>query len=196
MVYGLLKHRIKYAEKEGVKKMDEFWINYCGMPVCCRLKEFTIVMGLSYDRLEEPLIKKTPQKGSNKYKVKKDGLLGIVGRSNYKAVDLMADLEDKDIPMNCREKFCLVLFVHFVLLARDFRKVIEDDLLGFANDFDRFNDYPWGYDNYYLTVQYLLIKLSTGTITLYNFPWAFMIKLITIFTHPLIYNKYTGQFEG
>ncbi|KAM3378420.1 hypothetical protein P3S68_010833 [Capsicum galapagoense] len=40
------------------------------------------------------------------------------------------------------------------------RKVIEHDLLALANDFGRFNDYPWGYDNYYLTVKYLLKKLK------------------------------------
>ncbi|KAF3644175.1 putative glycerol-3-phosphate 2-O-acyltransferase 6-like [Capsicum annuum] len=39
MVYGLLKRRIKYAwddkdlEEGGEKKMDEIWINYCGMTI-------------------------------------------------------------------------------------------------------------------------------------------------------------------
>ncbi|KAM3342422.1 hypothetical protein P3S68_027388 [Capsicum galapagoense] len=69
MVYGLLKRMINYAGKEGRKKMDEVWITYCGMSVCFGLKEFAIVMGLRCDRPEEPLIKETPHKGSNKYKV-------------------------------------------------------------------------------------------------------------------------------
>ncbi|KAF3645637.1 putative cycloartenol synthase-like [Capsicum annuum] len=61
MVYGLLKHRIMYAgdyegPNEGRKKMDEIWINYCGMLVCFGLKEFTIVTGLRCDRPEEPPI--------------------------------------------------------------------------------------------------------------------------------------------
>ncbi|KAM3202905.1 hypothetical protein P3L10_030531 [Capsicum annuum] len=120
--------------------MDEIWINYCGMPIYFGLKEFAIVTGLICDHPEEPLIKETPQKGSSKLKGKKDGLLGIVECSIYKAADLMADLEDKDIPKHCREKLCLVWFVYSVLLARDVRKVI----------------------------------LSTRTITLYGFPWAFM----------------------
>ena len=64
----------------------------------------------------------------------------------------MADLKDKNIPKYCREILCLVWFVHSILLARDIGKVIEDDLLALADDFDKFNDYPWGYDNYYLTV--------------------------------------------
>ncbi|KAM3337219.1 hypothetical protein P3S68_031544 [Capsicum galapagoense] len=162
IVYDLLKPRIIHAGddgglKENRNKMDEVWINYCGMPICFGLKEFAIVTGLRYDRPEEPDIKKTPHKGSNKCKVKKDGLLGIVGPS-YKVKDLIADLKNKDIPKHYREKLCLVWFVHSVLLARNVKKVIEFDLLALADDFERFNDYPWGYDSYYLTVKYLLKK--------------------------------------
>ncbi|KAF3648856.1 hypothetical protein FXO37_19238 [Capsicum annuum] len=43
------------------------------------------------------------------------------------------------------------------------------------DDFEKFNNYPWGYGSYYLTVQYLLTKLSTEMIILYSFPWAFMV---------------------
>jgi len=81
----------------------------------------------------------------------------------------------------------LSLVCPFILFARDVRKVIEDDLLALADDFEKFHDYPWGYDSYYLTVEYLLTKLFPKTTTLYDFPCAFMVKLITIFTPPLIY---------
>ena len=40
MVYELLKRRFMYENKD---KMDEVWINYCGMPVCFGWKEFAIV---------------------------------------------------------------------------------------------------------------------------------------------------------
>ncbi|PHU12845.1 hypothetical protein BC332_19775 [Capsicum chinense] len=43
MVYEFLKHRFMYENKD---KMDEVWINYCGMPVCFVWKEFAIVTGL------------------------------------------------------------------------------------------------------------------------------------------------------
>ncbi|KAF3681279.1 hypothetical protein FXO37_02971 [Capsicum annuum] len=43
MVYGLLKCRFMYENKD---KMDEVWINYCGIPVCFGWKEFAIVTGL------------------------------------------------------------------------------------------------------------------------------------------------------
>ncbi|PHU20276.1 hypothetical protein BC332_11427 [Capsicum chinense] len=43
MVYELLKRRFIYENKD---KMDEVWINYCGMPVCFGWKEFAIVTGL------------------------------------------------------------------------------------------------------------------------------------------------------
>ncbi|KAM3325273.1 hypothetical protein P3S67_000398 [Capsicum chacoense] len=161
IVYGLLKHRITYAGddgglKKGRNKMDEVSINYCGMPICFGLKEFVIVTGLRCDRPEEPAIKKTPHK-------------------SYKVKDFIADLKNKDIPKNYREKLCLVWFVHSVLLARDVKKVIERDLLVLADDFGRFNDYSWGYNNYYLTVKYLLKELKPKTTTLYGFPWAFMV---------------------
>ncbi|KAF3629559.1 Pentatricopeptide repeat-containing protein, mitochondrial [Capsicum annuum] len=108
--------RIMYAGdngglKEGENKMDKVWISYCGMPVCFGLKEFAIVTGLRCNCPEEPSIKKTPYKGSNKRKVKKAGLLGIVGPS-YKVKDLIADLKNKDIPKHYREKLCLVWFGH------------------------------------------------------------------------------------
>ncbi|KAM3397828.1 hypothetical protein P3S68_001342 [Capsicum galapagoense] len=178
MVYGFLKRRIKYAgddkdSNEGEKKMDEVWINYSGMSVCFGLKKFAIMTDLRCDRPEEPLIKETPHKGSNKRKVKKDGLYDIVGPS-YKEEDLMVNPENKNIPKHYKKKLCLVWFVHSVLLARDIRKVIEHDLLVLAYDFGKFNDYPWRYDSYYLTVEYLLTTLSPKTLTLYGFPWAFM----------------------
>ncbi|KAM3325114.1 hypothetical protein P3S67_000238 [Capsicum chacoense] len=43
MVYELLKRRFMYENKD---KMDEVWINYCGMPVFFGWKEFAIVTGL------------------------------------------------------------------------------------------------------------------------------------------------------
>ncbi|KAM3356649.1 hypothetical protein P3S68_023363 [Capsicum galapagoense] len=178
MVYGLFKRRIMYVRddegpKEGRNKMDEVWINYCGMPICFGLKEIAIMTGLRCDRPEEPAIKKTPHKGSNKRKVKKDGLLGIVGPS-YKVKDLIADLKNKDIPKHYREKLYLVWFVHSILLVRNVKKVIEHDLLVLADDFGKFNDYSWGYDSYYLTAKYLLKELKPKTTTLYGFPWDFM----------------------
>ncbi|KAM3232027.1 hypothetical protein P3L10_017386 [Capsicum annuum] len=43
MVYELLKRRFMYKNKD---KMDEVWINYCGMPIYFGWKEFVIVTGL------------------------------------------------------------------------------------------------------------------------------------------------------
>ncbi|KAF3656826.1 hypothetical protein FXO37_15267 [Capsicum annuum] len=94
---------------------------------------------------------------------------------SYKADDLMAYLENKNVPKHYREKLCLVWFVLSILLARDIRKVIEDDLLALADDFEKFNDYPLGYDSYYFTIEYLLTELYPKTITLYDLPWDFMV---------------------
>ncbi|PHU03646.1 hypothetical protein BC332_28897 [Capsicum chinense] len=45
MVYDLLKRRFIYENKD---KMDEVWINYCGIPVYFGWEEFAIVTGLKY----------------------------------------------------------------------------------------------------------------------------------------------------
>ncbi|KAF3649963.1 hypothetical protein FXO37_18709 [Capsicum annuum] len=63
---------------------------------------------------------------------------------------LLEDIKDKSIPKKYNEKLCLVMFAHSIILARDVYKVIEDDLLEFADDFEKFKNYPWGYDCYKL----------------------------------------------
>ncbi|KAF3648042.1 hypothetical protein FXO38_18370 [Capsicum annuum] len=159
MVYGLLKHKIKYVRddkdsNERGKKMDEILINYCDMPICFGLQEFAIMTGLRCHRLEEPPIAKgTPHKRSKakKCKEKIDGLFDIA-RRGYKALNLLTVIIDKTIPKQYREQLFLVWFAHSVIFARDVNKIIEDDLFARAEDFDKFNNYPWGYDSFYLTV--------------------------------------------
>ncbi|KAF3682566.1 hypothetical protein FXO38_01232 [Capsicum annuum] len=171
MVYGLLKYKINYVRddkhsKERGKKMDTIWINYGGMPVCFSLTKFSTVIGLRYDHLEEPLIKETPHKSSttsriakppppnrgkalsqrlstktNKCKKKINVLLNIVGHG-YKAYKLIKNLKDKTISKKYDEKLCLAWFTHSVISVRDVNKVIEDDLLKLAEDFEKFNNYP------------------------------------------------------
>ncbi|KAF3653141.1 hypothetical protein FXO38_15775 [Capsicum annuum] len=97
-----------------------------------------------------------------------------IARRGHKASDLLTDLMDKTIPKQYREQLCLVWCAHSVILSRDVNKVIKDDLLARAKDFDKFNNDPYGYDSLYLTIQYLLTNLSSETTTLYVFPWAFM----------------------
>ncbi|KAF3618228.1 hypothetical protein FXO38_33555 [Capsicum annuum] len=126
------------------------------MPICFGLKEFDIVTGLRCDRPEESLTKETPRIRSKESKTAKppppsnrrkalsktppNGLLDFAGHS-YKIVDLIEDLKDKTIPKQYRDKLCLVWFAYFVILVRDIKKVIEDDLLALADDFEKFNDY-------------------------------------------------------
>uniref|UniRef100_M1CCK5 DUF1985 domain-containing protein n=1 Tax=Solanum tuberosum TaxID=4113 RepID=M1CCK5_SOLTU len=208
MVYDLLKHRIKYkgadddALEDKNKKMDEIWINYCGMPVCFGMKEFAIVTGLRCHPPSEPLPKvarlrkprekkisksvKVGKKGNrsvktintktNKGKEKlnnENELLAIIGPS-YKAKDLIEDLQSKKVLKKHKERMCLVWFVHAILWAKDINNVIDLSLFVLAQDLDAFNNYPWGNDSYFLTVEYLVSKLSPKTNNLYGFPWAFM----------------------
>ncbi|KAF3681206.1 hypothetical protein FXO37_02996 [Capsicum annuum] len=140
------------------------------------IDRFFIVTGLRFHHPEEPPITKETRhirSKAKKHKEKIDGLFDIA-RHGYKSLDLLTDLMDKTIPKQYREQVCLVSFAHSIILVRDVSKVIEDDLLMRAGDFDKFNNYPWGYDSFHLIVQYLLTNLSLGTTILYGFSWAFM----------------------
>ncbi|KAH0761255.1 hypothetical protein KY290_017328 [Solanum tuberosum] len=208
MVYDLLKRRIKYkgddddALEDKNKKMDEIWINYCGMPICFGMKEFAIVTGLRCHPPSEPLPKvarsrkprekkisksvkvgkkgkrpvKTVNTKTNKGKEKlnnENELLAIIGPS-YKAKDLIEDLQSKKKLKKHKERLCLVWFVHVILWAKDINNVIDLSLFVLAQDLDAFNNYPWDNDSYFLTIEYLVSKLSPKTNNLYGFPWAFM----------------------
>ncbi|KAH0737467.1 hypothetical protein KY290_036172 [Solanum tuberosum] len=166
MVYDLLKRRIKYkgADDDALenknKKMDEIWINYCGMPVGKKGKKTV----------------KTANTKTNKGKEKlnnENELLAIIGPS-YKTKDLIEDLQSKKVLKKHKERLCLVWFVHAILWAKDINNVIDLSLFVLAQDLNAFNNYPWGNDSYFLTVEYLVSKLSPKTNNLYGFPWAFM----------------------
>ncbi|WMV20891.1 hypothetical protein MTR67_014276 [Solanum verrucosum] len=208
MVYDLLKRRIKYkgddddALEDKNKKMDEIWINYCGMPACFCMKEFAIVTGLichppseslpKVARLKKPREKKISKsvkvgkKGkklvkrvntkTNKGKEKlinENELLAIIGPS-YKAKDLIEDLQSEKVLKKHKERLCLVWFVHVILWAKDINNVIDLSLFVLAQDLDAFNNYPWSDNSYFLTVEHLVSKLSPKTNNLNGFPWAFM----------------------
>ncbi|KAG5592704.1 hypothetical protein H5410_043218 [Solanum commersonii] len=191
-----------YTLEDKNKKMDEVLINYCGMPVCFGMKEFAIVTRLrchlpfepfpKVARLRKPREKKisksvkvgkrgkkpvkTVNTKTNKGKEKlnnENKLLAIIGPS-YKTKDLIEDLQSKKVLKKHKERLCLVWFVHTILWAKDINNVIDLSLFVLAQDLDAFNNYPWGNDSYFLTVEYLVSKLSPKTNNLYGFPWAFM----------------------
>ncbi|KAH0642033.1 hypothetical protein KY290_033639 [Solanum tuberosum] len=80
----------------------------------------------------------------------------------------------RDTPKKHKESLCLLWFVHNVLLAKDVNNNIALKFVKLSEDIEAFNNYPWGHDNYKLTVQYLLAPLSPKTSNLFGFPWAFM----------------------
>ncbi|PHU04120.1 hypothetical protein BC332_24942 [Capsicum chinense] len=95
MVYELLKRRFMYENKD---KMDEVWINYCGMPVCFGWKEFAIVTGLKcyppsqvIPILTPKKTPRTPKKGKGK-SCDCDDLVSIVG-SSFKNKNLIEALK-------------------------------------------------------------------------------------------------------
>ncbi|KAH0672565.1 hypothetical protein KY290_024793 [Solanum tuberosum] len=52
-----------------------------------------------------------------------------------------------------------------------------------SQDIEAFNNYPWGHDNFELTVKYLLKPLSPKTNNLFGFPWAFMAWAFEVIPH-------------
>ncbi|PHT65107.1 hypothetical protein T459_29532 [Capsicum annuum] len=99
MLYDLLKRRFMYENKD---KMDEVWINYCGMPVCFGWKEFSIVTGLKCYSLSQVIptltqkkALRTPKKGKDKLSDRVD-LVSIVG-PRFKNKNLIEALKDPKV---------------------------------------------------------------------------------------------------
>ncbi|PHT67461.1 hypothetical protein T459_26948 [Capsicum annuum] len=178
MVYDLLKRKFMYENKD---KMDEVWINYCGMPVCFGWEEFVIVTRLKcyppspsqvIPTLTQKKSPRTPKKGKGKSS-DCDDLVSIVGPS-FKNKNLIEALKGKGLSNMHKQSLCLLWFVHNVLWARDVNNNISLDLINLSEDLEAFNSYPWGYESFKMTVEYLLTPLMPKIVNLYGFPWAFM----------------------
>ncbi|PHU09688.1 hypothetical protein BC332_21548 [Capsicum chinense] len=178
MIYDLLKCRFMYKNKD---KMDKVWINYCGMPVCFGWEEFAIVTGLkcyppSPSQVIPTLTQKkaplTPKKG--KWKSSDHDDLGSIVGPSFKTKNLIKALKGKGLSKKHKQSLCLVWFVHNVLWARDVNNNISLGLINLSEDLKAFNSYPWGYESFKMTVEYLLTPLTPKTVNLYGFPWAFM----------------------
>ncbi|KAF3621924.1 hypothetical protein FXO37_32539 [Capsicum annuum] len=146
MVYDLLKYRFIYENKD---KMDEVWINYCGMPVCFGWKEFAIVTGLKcyppfpsqvIPTLTQKKAPRTPKKCKGKSS-DRDDLVSIVG-PNFKNKNLIEALKGKGLSKKHKQSLCLVWFVHNVLWARDVNNNISLSLRNIFEDLEAFNSYP------------------------------------------------------
>ncbi|KAM3199869.1 hypothetical protein P3L10_032229 [Capsicum annuum] len=176
MVYELLKRRFMYENKD---KMDEMWIYYCGMPICFGWKEFAIVTGLKcyppsqvIPILTPKKIPRTTKKGKGESCDRVD-LVSIVGPS-FKNKNLIEVLKGKELSKKHKQLLCLVWFVHNILWARNVNNNIINGLIKLSKDLDAFNSYPWSYERFKMTIQYLLTPLAPKTVNLYGFPWAFM----------------------
>ncbi|KAF3671659.1 putative glycerol-3-phosphate 2-O-acyltransferase 6-like [Capsicum annuum] len=178
MVYDILKHRFMYENKD---KMDEVWINYCGMPVYFGWEEFAIVIGLKcyppspsqvIPTLTQKKAPRTPKKRKGKSS-DRDDLVSIIGPS-FKNKNLIDALKSKELSKKHKKSLCLVWFVHNVLWAIDVNNNISLNLINIFEDLEAFNNYPWGYESFKMTVEYLLTPLTPKTVNLYGFPWAFM----------------------
>ncbi|PHU14924.1 hypothetical protein BC332_16129 [Capsicum chinense] len=138
MVYELLKYRFMYENKD---KMDEVWINYCGMPFCFGWKEFAIVTVLKYyphfqviTILTQKKAPRTPKKGKGK-SCDRDDLVSIVGPS-FKNKILIEALKAKGLSKKHKQSLCLVWFVHNILWARDINSNISLGLINLSEDLE------------------------------------------------------------
>ncbi|PHU03263.1 hypothetical protein BC332_28514 [Capsicum chinense] len=164
---------------ENKDKMDEVWINYCGMHVYVGWKEFAIVTRLKcyppsqvIPILTQKKIPRTPKKGKDK-SCDHDDLVSIVVPS-FKNKNLIKAVKGKEFSKKLKQSLCLVWFVHNILWARDVNNNISIGLIKLSEDLKAFNSHPWGYESFKMTVQYLLTPLAPKTINLYGFSWAFM----------------------
>ncbi|PHT99417.1 hypothetical protein BC332_31612 [Capsicum chinense] len=185
MVYDLLKRRFMYEKKKD--KMDEVSINYCGMPVCFGWKVFAIVTGLKcyppppsqvIPILTQKKAPRIPKRGKCKSSDRED-LVSLVGPS-FKNKNLIEALKGKRLSKKHKQSLCLVWFVHNILWARDVNNNIPLGLIKISEHLEAFNNYPWGYESFKMTVKYLLTPLTPKTVNLYGFPWAFMGGMIVV----------------
>ncbi|PHU25676.1 hypothetical protein BC332_04008 [Capsicum chinense] len=95
-------------------------------------------------------------------------------RRSFKNKNLIEALKGKGLSKKHKQSLCLVWFVHNVLWAKDVNNNINLDLINLSEDLEAFNSYPWGYESFKMTVEYLLTLLMPKTVNLYGFPWAFM----------------------
>jgi len=183
MVYELLKRRFIFQNPE---KKDEVLINYCGMPLFFGRREFAIVSGLKCHPPSEPvpefIVKKEPRrrkkggKEETRQSTEEQDLVSLVGTS-FKNPDLIYLLNVEDTSRKHKESLCLLWFVHNVLMSKDVNNNIPLKWMKLSEDTEVVNNYPWGHDNYELTVKYLLAPLSPKTNNLFGFPWAFMVNI-------------------
>ncbi|KAF3652804.1 putative glycerol-3-phosphate 2-O-acyltransferase 6-like [Capsicum annuum] len=175
---GVLMVKFMYENKD---KTDEVWINYCGMPVCFGWEEFAIVTELKcypsspshvIPTLTQKKAPRTPKKGKGKSS-DRDDLVSIAGPS-FKNKNLIEALKGKGLSKKHKQSLCLVWFIHNVLWARDVNNNISPDLINLSEDLEAFNNYPWGYESFKMTIEYLLTPLMPKSVNLYGFPWAFM----------------------
>ncbi|KAK4341040.1 hypothetical protein RND71_039541 [Anisodus tanguticus] len=101
--------------------------------------------------------------------------MDLVGKS-YKEKRFLEDLKSKTVSKKHKELLCLVWFMYIVLWAKDTNINIPLGLVKLAEDPEAFNNYPWGFESYRLTIEYLLrdLKLTMKMVNLYDFLWAFM----------------------
>ncbi|PHU02893.1 hypothetical protein BC332_28144 [Capsicum chinense] len=142
--------------------------------------EFPIITGLKCYSFSQVIPILSPkkstlhtQKGKGK-SFDRDDLVSILGPS-FKNKILIETLKGKELSKKQKQSSCLVWFVHNILWARDVKNNISVGLIKLSEDLEAFNNYPWGYEKFKMTVQYLLTLLAPKTVSLYGFPWAFMI---------------------
>ncbi|PHT81314.1 hypothetical protein T459_14329 [Capsicum annuum] len=125
MVYDLLNHRFMYENKD---KMDEVWINYCGIPVCFGWKEFSIVTGLkcypaspsqAIPTLTQNKAPCTPKKGKGKLSDRED-LVSIVGPI-FKNKNLMEMLKGNGLSKKHKQSLCLIVHPSLVPTNRELK---------------------------------------------------------------------------
>ncbi|PHU25833.1 hypothetical protein BC332_04165 [Capsicum chinense] len=136
----------------------------------------------SYTYSDKKEVPRTPKKEKGKSS-DRDDLVSIVGPS-FKNKNLIEALKGKGLSKKHKLSLCLVLFVHNVLWARDVNN-ISLGLINLSEDLEVFNSYPWGYESFKMTVEYLLTPLTPKTVNLYGFPWAFMCARATEEQHEL-----------
>ncbi|PHU17511.1 hypothetical protein BC332_13206 [Capsicum chinense] len=140
MVYDLLKRRFVYEIKD---KIDEMWINYCGMPVCFGWEEFAIVTGLKCYPHSPSQVIPTLTKKKHPAHPKKEKASRVIVMTwcpllfhTSKNKNLIEALKGKGLSKKHKQLLCLVWFVHNILWARDVNNNINLGLINLSEDLE------------------------------------------------------------
>ncbi|KAM3282934.1 hypothetical protein P3S67_026579 [Capsicum chacoense] len=149
---GQLVHYLLLRHVRNDKMRHEMWFCVNNKPACFVLKEFCLITGLNCSSYpSESKMKKVLAKGDNFY-------FKVTKNKNITAANLLHLIRGNKMNEDQKFKYCLLWFLHTMLLAKDSTKVVDTKLIRMVDSLSFFEKYPWGEETFQPTMDYLKNK--------------------------------------